>query len=155
MTTVLTYGTFDLFHIGHVRLLSRLATLGDRLVVGVSTDEFNAGKGKHAFIPYEHRAEIVASMRSVDQVIPENNWAQKRADIITYGVDIFAIGSDWQGKFDDLKDLCEVRYLERTDGISSTELKAQLAAPEPQEIERLGHALDILQQVVDNYRGLP
>ncbi|OUZ07293.1 glycerol-3-phosphate cytidiltransferase [Aeromicrobium sp. PE09-221] len=155
MTTILTYGTFDLFHIGHVRLLSRLAELGDRLIVGVSTDEFNAAKGKRSFIPYEHRAEIVASMRSVDRVIPETSWEQKRADIILHGVDIFAIGSDWKGKFDTLSDLCEVRYLERTDGISSTELKAQLAAPEPQEIERLGHALDILQQVVDNYRGLP
>lgn len=155
MTTILTYGTFDLFHIGHVRLLSRLADLGDRLIVGVSTDEFNAAKGKRSFIPYEHRAEIVASMRSVDHVIPESSWEQKRADIILYGVDIFAIGSDWKGEFDNLSDLCQVRYLERTDGISSTDLKAQLAAPEPQEIERLGHALDILQQVVDNYRGLP
>jgi len=155
MATVLTYGTFDLFHIGHVRLLNRLAEIGDRLIVGVSTDEFNSLKGKRAFIPYEHRAEIVAAMRSVDLVIPENGWEQKRDDIVKHGVDVFAIGSDWKGEFDELSDLCEVRYLDRTDGISSTELKAQLAAPEPQEIERLSHALEILQQVVSNYRGLP
>ncbi len=154
MTTVLTYGTFDLFHVGHVRLLRRLAELGDELVVAVSTDEFNATKGKTSIISYEDRAEIVASVRYVDKVIPENGWEQKRQDIVDHGVDVFAMGSDWEGKFDDLADLCEVRYLDRTDGISSTQLKEQLGADSGLDLERIHHALDTLQQVVDSYRGL-
>ena len=154
MTTVLTYGTFDLFHVGHVRLLKRLADLGDELVVAVSTDEFNALKGKTSIISYEDRAEIVSAVRYVDKVIPENGWDQKRQDIIDHGVDVFAMGSDWAGKFDDLTDLCEVRYLDRTDGISSTQLKEQLGADSGLDLERIHHALDTLQQVVDSYRGL-
>ncbi|MGJ9411322.1 adenylyltransferase/cytidyltransferase family protein [Aeromicrobium sp. CF4.19] len=154
MTTVLTYGTFDLFHIGHVRLLSRLAELGDELVVGVSTDEFNALKGKTSIISYADRAEIVSAVRHVDKVIPENGWEQKRQDLIDHGVDVFAMGSDWQGKFDDLSDLCEIRYLDRTDGISSTKLKEQLSDPVSLDVDRVREALDTLQQVVDNYRGL-
>ncbi len=123
MTTVLTYGTFDLFHIGHVRLLERLAALGDRLIVGLSTDEFNRLKGKTAIFSYDQRREILLGSRYVDQVIPEESWAQKRQDIRRYRADIFAMGDDWAGKFDDLADLCQVIYLARTSGISTTEVR--------------------------------
>jgi glycerol-3-phosphate cytidylyltransferase len=123
MTTVLTYGTFDLFHIGHVRLLERLAALGDRLIVGLSTDEFNRLKGKTAIFSYDQRREILLGSRYVDQVVPEESWAQKRQDIRRYRADIFAMGDDWAGKFDDLADLCQVIYLARTSGISTTEVR--------------------------------
>lgn len=124
--TVLTYGTFDLFHIGHLRLLQRLSAMADRLVVGISSDEFNAIKGKKCTIPYDHRAEIVSNLRMVDSVFPENSWDQKRGDIQRFDVDIFAMGDDWAGKFDDLGDLCEVVYLPRTPEISSTGIKDTL-----------------------------
>ncbi|MFD0859182.1 adenylyltransferase/cytidyltransferase family protein [Roseovarius aquimarinus] len=121
--TVLTYGTFDLFHAGHVRLLSRLAELGDRLVVGCSTDAFNSSKGKLCVMSFDARVEILEACRHVDLVIPEECWEQKRTDIVEHGADIFAMGSDWTGKFDDLSDLCEVVYLPRTENISTTEIK--------------------------------
>ena len=121
---LLTYGTFDLFHVGHLRLLKRLSTLGDKLIVGCSTDEFNGKKGKATAVPYAHRVEILEACRYVDQVIPEENWAQKRDDVQRYGVNLFAMGDDWTGKFDDLQDLCDVLYLPRTENISTTELKA-------------------------------
>lgn len=123
MKTVITYGTFDLFHIGHVNLLKRARSLGDRLIVAASTDEFNQQKGKTTLVPYEHRLTILQSCRYVDQVIPEHSWEQKRQDIIEHKVDVFVIGDDWQGKFDQLSDLCEVVYLERTKDISSTAMK--------------------------------
>lgn len=123
MKTVITYGTFDLFHIGHVNLLKRARSLGDRLIVAVSTDEFNQGKGKTTLVPYDHRVAILESCRYVDQVIPESDWAQKRTDIAKHNVDVFVIGNDWKGKFDELSDLCEVVYLERTTDISSTAMK--------------------------------
>jgi len=123
---VITYGTFDLFHIGHLNLLKRAKALGDYLIVGVSTDEFNAIKGKKSVYPYEHRAEIVRSIKYVDLVIPERNWEQKIEDIKKYNVDIFVMGDDWKGKFDYLKEYCEVVYLPRTEGISTTELKEAL-----------------------------
>lgn len=126
MKTLLTYGTFDLFHFGHVELLRRMADLCDRLVVACSTDEFNALKGKECIIPFEHRCIVLSACRYVDDVIPENNWEQKRADILNGKIDIFAMGSDWEGKFDDLADICEVVYLPRTDGISSSDIKADL-----------------------------
>ena len=91
-TTVLTYGTFDLFHHGHVRLLQRLSQLGDELIVGCSTDEFNAVKGKRCVMPYGQRREILEACRYVARVIPEENWAQKRSDIVNYNVSIFAMG---------------------------------------------------------------
>lgn len=125
--TVLTYGTFDMFHIGHLRLLERLKSLGDRLVVGVSTDEFNDLKGKKTLIPYEQRAEIVSALSVVDLVIPETNWEQKIPDIIRHEVSIFAMGDDWEGKFDFLREHCEVTYLPRTSDISTTKLKRSLS----------------------------
>lgn len=123
---VLTYGTFDMFHIGHLNLLNRLKSLGDKLIVAVSTDEFNSIKGKKTLIPFEQRALIVQNIKCVDMVISEENWEQKIYDIKKYNVDIFAMGNDWQGKFDFLKDYCEVIYLPRTQNISTTELKKEL-----------------------------
>lgn len=123
---IITYGTFDLFHIGHLRLLQRVRELGNHLTVAISTDEFNAIKGKKTLIPYEQRREIVENIKCVDQVIPETCWEQKATDIKTYDIDIFAMGNDWEGKFDFLKDYCEVIYLPRTEDISSTEIKKQL-----------------------------
>ena len=121
--TVLTYGTFDLFHVGHVRLLRRLADLGDRLIVACSTDEFNAVKGKETAIPYAHRVEVLEACQFVELVIPETDWAQKRKDVVDHEVGLFAMGDDWAGKFDDLRDLCDVLYLPRTESVSTTELK--------------------------------
>lgn len=126
MTRVLTYGTFDLFHVGHLKILERLAEFGDELYVGVSTDEFNALKGKRSVIPYDQRAAIVSALRCVTRVIPETDWAQKRRDIEEFHVDIFGMGHDWAGKFDDLTDVCRVVYLPRTEGISSTQLRTGL-----------------------------
>lgn len=123
MKTVLTYGTFDLFHIGHLNLLKRARELGDKLIVAISTDEFNATKGKTTLMPFEHRVELVRSVRFVDEVIAESNWDQKISDVEQHKVDLFVMGSDWQGKFDFLKPHCEVVYLPRTDNVSSTELK--------------------------------
>ena len=123
---VLTYGTFDMFHIGHLNLLNRLKSLGDKLIVAVSTDEFNSIKGKKTLIPFEQRALIVKNLKCVDMVIAEENWEQKIDDIKKYNVDIFAMGDDWKGKFDFLKDYCEVIYLPRTQNISTTELKKEL-----------------------------
>lgn len=123
---VITYGTFDMFHIGHLNLLKRLAELGNELIVAVSTDEFNALKGKKTLIPYEQRSEIVRNIKCVSKVIAEENWEQKVEDIKHYDVDIFAMGDDWEGKFDFLKPHCEVVYLQRTADISSTELKNAL-----------------------------
>lgn len=123
MKTVLTYGTFDLFHIGHLNLLKRARALGDKLIVAVSTDEFNAGKGKTTLMPFEHRVELLRSVRFVDEVIAETCWEQKITDVQRLDVDVFVIGDDWQGKFDFLQEFCEVVYLPRTDNISSTDLK--------------------------------
>lgn len=124
--TVLTYGTFDLFHIGHLRLIERMRQIGDKIIVGVSTDEFNRLKGKFSLIPYADRAAIVGAVKGVDLVIPETCWEQKESDIRTHGVSHFVMGSDWTGKFDHLRELCEVVYLPRTVGISSTSIRGQV-----------------------------
>ena len=125
---VITYGTFDMFHIGHLRLLQRLKGMGDELIVAVSTDEFSLQKGKKVIIPYTQRAEIVANIKCVDSVIAEESWEQKIDDIKRYNIDIFAIGNDWVGEFDFLKEYCEVVYLERTKDISTTKLKNSLSS---------------------------
>lgn len=142
MTTVITYGTFDLFHIGHVNLLRRLRELGDRLVVGCSTDEFNAVKGKQSIMPYEHRAGILRAMRYVDSVFPEEGWEQKRADIAREGAQIFAMGDDWVGKFDDLGDVCDVVYLPRTREISSTDIRQMLHAMQQDRVLEIKRATE-------------
>lgn len=128
MIKIITYGTFDLFHIGHLRLLKRVKELGNHLSVSISTDEFNSVKGKKTLIPYEQRKEIVENIKCVDLVIPETCWEQKIEDIKKYEIDIFAMGNDWDGKFDFLKEYCEVIYLPRTEDISSTEIKKQMDA---------------------------
>ena len=130
---VLTYGTFDLFHVGHVRLLRRLADLGERLIVGCSSDEFNRIKGKSCVMPYEHRAEILMACRYVADVFPENDWAQKVGDIQRFKADVFAMGDDWAGKFDDLSAYCDVIYLSRTENISTTRLKLVMRTWEENE----------------------
>lgn len=150
--TVITYGSFDLFHIGHLNLLHRLKNLGDRLVVAVSTDEFNVTKGKTTIIPYPDRAAIVASIRHVDLVIPESTWEQKVDDIERYDVSILGMGDDWKGKFDDLSDRCEVVYLPRTDGVSSTDIKKLMRAVDKTHITDLKNALDIMSSIVERLR---
>lgn len=124
--TVITYGTFDLFHIGHLNLLKRIKAMCNNLIVAVSTDEFNLLKGKKCVIPFEQRFAIVEACKYVDKVIPENGWEQKPLDIKKYNVDAFIMGSDWTGKFDELKEYCDVVYLDRTEGISTTMLKNKL-----------------------------
>lgn len=124
--TVITYGTFDMFHIGHLKLLRRLSEMGDKVIVAVSTDEFNREKGKKTLIPYDQRAAIVEAIDCVDMVIPERSWKQKVEDVNKYEVDVFAIGDDWTGKFDFLEAYCEVIYLPRTQNISTTDLKRSL-----------------------------
>lgn len=126
MKKVITYGTFDLLHWGHINILKRAKSLGDYLVVALSTDEFNALKHKHAFHSYENRKVILEAIRYVDEVIPEKDWDQKIYDVKKHGIDIFVMGDDWEGKFDFLKDYCEVVYLPRTDGISTTKIKENL-----------------------------
>lgn len=126
MKRVITYGTFDLLHWGHVELLKRAKSLGDYLIVAVSTDEFNQLKGKKAYHSYEERKRMVEALRVVDLVIPEESWTQKRHDIETYHVDVFVMGDDWKGHFDELSDLCEVVILPRTEGISTTKIKHDL-----------------------------
>lgn len=147
--TVLTYGTFDLFHIGHLNVLRRLRELGDRLVVGVSTDEFNTLKGKKPVVPFQQRIELVRSIRYVDEAFAESTWEQKREDIEEYGVTVFGMGADWEGKFDDLSDLgVEIVYLPRTEGISTTELKRVLSAFDERHVEQLKKTLDSISQIV-------
>ena len=124
MIKVITYGTFDLFHYGHLRLLERAKELGDYLIVGVSTDEFNLTKGKNCICSFDERIRVVGSMGCVNETFPEKTWKQKQRDILSNEIDIFVIGEDWRGKFDDLREFCDVRYLSRTPGISTTQLKS-------------------------------
>ena len=147
---VITYGTFDMFHVGHLELLKRLKDYGDELIVAVSTDEFNAIKGKKTIIPYDQRANIVESIKYVDKVIPENSWEQKIEDIKKYNIDIFIMGDDWKGKFDFLRDYCEVLYLPRTEGISTTELKNTLKTLSSINIQELNQAFEILKRIKEN-----
>jgi len=123
---ILTYGTFDYLHIGHINILRRAKALGDYLVVGLSTDEFNWLKHKQSHSSFDERKAIVESIRYVDLVIPEMNWEQKPDDIRKHSIDVFVMGDDWAGKFDDLGELCEVVYLPRTQNISTTIIKAGL-----------------------------
>jgi glycerol-3-phosphate cytidylyltransferase len=127
-TVALTYGTYDLFHIGHVRLFERIKQRYDRLVVAVSTDEFNAIKGKACVVSFADRVAMVRACRHVDEVIAEETWQQKRRDIRAFGADALVMGSDWTDRFDEFKDACEVVYLPRTEGVSSTQLKADVVA---------------------------
>ncbi len=128
MKRVITYGTFDLLHYGHINLLRRAKELGDYLIVCLSTDEFNwEQKQKKCYFPYEQRKQLLEAIRYVDLVIPENSWEQKRTDIHDYFVDVFVMGDDWKGKFDFLEEEgAEVVYLPRTPEISTTQIKKDL-----------------------------
>jgi len=126
MALILTYGTFDLLHVGHVNLLQRARALGDRLVVGLSSDGFNALKRKQSTQTYADREAVLRAIRYVDDVFPEDTWEQKADDILRLGADLLVMGSDWSGHFDHLSCHCPVRYLPRTDNISSSQLKAQI-----------------------------
>lgn len=127
MKKVITYGTFDLLHYGHINLLRRARELGDHLTVVLSTDEFNWNeKQKKCYFSYEIRKQMLEAIRYVDEVIPEENWEQKNTDVIKHNIDVFVMGNDWEGKFDFLKDKCEVVYLPRTPEVSTTQIKAEL-----------------------------
>lgn len=129
MKKVITYGTFDTLHFGHIRLLERAKSLGDYLIVGLSTDEFNAGKGKTSHFSFAERKTFLEAIRYVDEVIPEQNWEQKAQDVLTHQIDIFTMGDDWKGEFDFLTEFCKVHYLDRTPAISSTLIKANMTKP--------------------------
>ncbi|MWV46616.1 glycerol-3-phosphate cytidylyltransferase [Paenibacillus sp. HJL G12] len=126
MKKVITYGTFDLLHYGHILLLQRAKELGDHLTVALSTDEFNAIKGKAVYFPYEKRKMMLEAIKYVDEVIPECCWEQKKEDVNQLGISIFTMGDDWSGKFDELREYCEVIYLPRTPDISTTTIKSEL-----------------------------
>lgn len=126
MIKVITYGTFDLLHYGHINLLRRAKELGDYLVVAISTDEFNSIKNKKSYFNYEKRKMILEAIRYVDEVIPEESWEQKIVDVRERNIDVFVMGDDWKRKFDYLKEYCEVVYLERTPDISMTQIKESL-----------------------------
>lgn len=123
MKRIITYGTFDVLHYGHVKFLKRAKALGDYLIVGLSTDDFNEIKNKRSYYNYGQRKIILEAIRYVDLVIPEISWEQKRNDIINYQADVFVMGNDWEHKFDTLQDICEVLYLTRTDGVCSSKIK--------------------------------
>lgn len=127
MKRVITYGTFDLIHYGHINLLKRAKELGDYLIVALSTDEFNwNSKSKKCYFSYAERERLLEAIRYVDLVIPEENWEQKVTDVQLYKIDTFVMGDDWAGKFDFLKDYCDVVYLPRTPEISTTQIKQDL-----------------------------
>ena len=130
MRRVITYGTYDLLHYGHIELLRRAREMGDYLIVALSTDEFNQIKNKKSYYDFEQRKMMLESIRYVDLVIPEDGWGQKETDVDRYDVDVFVMGHDWEGKFDFLKDKCEVVYLKRTEGISTTKIKQELYGKE-------------------------
>ncbi|CAD7360552.1 MULTISPECIES: glycerol-3-phosphate cytidylyltransferase [Staphylococcus] len=126
MKRVITYGTYDLLHYGHIELLRRAREMGDYLIVALSSDEFNRIKNKKSYYNFEQRKMMLESIRYVDLVIPENDWGQKETDVEKYEIDTFVMGHDWEGEFDFLKDKCEVIYLKRTEGISTTQIKKEL-----------------------------
>lgn len=126
MKRIITYGTFDLLHYGHINILQRARSLGDYLIVAVSTDEFNLMKNKKSFFSYLERKHLLEAVRYVDLVIPESSWDQKINDVKKFNVDTFVMGDDWVGEFDYLKELCDVKYLPRTPEISTTQIKKSL-----------------------------
>lgn len=130
MKRILTYGTFDLLHYGHIRLLKRAKSMGDYLIVALSTDEFNILKGKKTYFDYETRKKILEAIRYVDLVIEESSWEQKSNDVKIYNVDVVVMGSDWKNseKFEYLREICDVVYLDRTEGVSTSKIKRDLNA---------------------------
>lgn len=148
MRTIITYGTFDLFHVGHLKLFERLSALGDRLYVGVSTDEFNANKGKKTIVPFSSRIQIVRAIKYVTDAFPEETWDQKHDDILRYKADIFAMGEDWMGKFDHLASICEVIYLPRTSGVSSTQIKNNLRIFSRSQLDNINSSIETIAAIV-------
>lgn len=146
--TILTYGTFDLFHIGHVNLLRRLRNLGDELVVGLSSDEFNSIKGKTTVMPFDQREAVLLSCKFVDRVFPEESWDQKPNDIKRESASIFAMGDDWAGKFDELKEFCDVIYLPRTQDVSTTDIKRLVSALHEEKLGELKRQIEHLSSLV-------
>lgn len=130
MRKIITYGTFDMLHYGHINLLKKAKELGDYLIVGLSTNEFNKVKGKKCYFDFEERKKLLESIRYVDLVIPENDWDQKIEDVLEFKVDVFTIGDDWKGEFDFLSEYCEVKYISRTPEISTTKIKKDLSLNE-------------------------
>lgn len=126
MKKVITYGTFDLLHTGHINILRRAKELGDYLIVAVSTDEFNTLKHKEAYHSFEERKQILEAIKYVDEVIGEDSWDQKTKDVKKYNIDTFVMGDDWESEFDFLNEYCDVVYLPRTSGISTTKIKKEL-----------------------------
>lgn len=127
MKIIITYGTYDLLHEGHLNLLRRAKELGDYLIVGLSTDEFNKVKNKKAYYNYSQRKQLLEALRFVDEVIPEvSDKEQKLNDIKKYNVHTFVMGDDWRGAYDYLKEFCDVKYLPRTPNISTTRIKKDL-----------------------------
>jgi glycerol-3-phosphate cytidylyltransferase len=124
---IITYGTFDCLHYGHINLLKTAKSMGDFLIVGLSSDRFNEAKGKESFFNFQQRKEMLELIKPVDLLIAENSWEQKIDDIKKYKIDVFCIGNDWVGKFDYLEEFCKVVYLERTPNICSTEIKKILS----------------------------
>jgi glycerol-3-phosphate cytidylyltransferase len=146
----ITYGTFDLFHFGHLQLLRRISLIAEQVYVGVATDDFNSQKGKKSVIPFEHRCEIVSAIRLVDHVFGEETWDQKRSDIMKFKADLFVMGDDWAGHFDDLNDICVVRYLPRTNGVSSSLLKETLKVISGDSLTDLQNAIGVVSDVLSS-----
>jgi glycerol-3-phosphate cytidylyltransferase len=148
-TIAITYGTFDMFHIGHLKLLQRIKDMCDYLIVAVSTDEFNKQKGKKILIPYKQRALIVENIKCVNKVIAENSWEQKKYDIKKYDVNLLVMGDDWSSKFDFLSKYCKIIYIPRTQNISTTKLKKSLSAflsVSKEDILKAFEVIEILKQ---------
>ena len=148
MVTGITYGTFDVFHIGHLNLLERIRQKCDYLIVAVSTDEFNKIKGKISFQEYSARARIIDALSCVNEVIPEKTWDQKRNDISNLNINKFFMGSDWTGKFDDLKDIVEVVYLDRTPDVSSSELRLYFSSTMKNALKDISKAGEELERCI-------
>ncbi len=149
MKIIITYGTFDLFHIGHARLFKRLRNMGDKLIVGCSTDDFNQLKGKKTIMSYQQRVEILEACRYVDYVFPEETWEQKIEDIKKYDITIFAMGNDWVGHFDELDQYCEVIYLPRTEDISTTEVKKMVNSMHRNQLDQIKHIAENLLSSIE------
>lgn len=147
MKKIITYWTFDILHKWHINILKRAKELWDYLVVWISTDDFNNLKNKKSFYSYEERKYLLESIKYVDEVIPENDWAQKKEDIKKYSIDTFVMWDDWEWKFDELKELCEVIYLPRTPDISTTELKKVIKTLNKESIENIEKALDWIKEL--------
>lgn len=147
MKKVITYWTFDILHKWHINIFKRAKELWDYLIVWISTDDFNNLKNKKSFYSYEERKFILESIKYVDEVIPENNWNQKKEDIINNWVDTFVMWDDWKWKFDELKNICNVIYLPRTPDISTTELKKNLKNLNVENIENIEKALNWIKEL--------